>query len=102
MKRSRILLITALVALLAGGWYVAKRGGETTLIGRLLDVANKGGIKSLDGAKLQGNATQSGNPLEDVAGLAIKGINLFQGNTTPLTTTCATVEASFTSSIWTL
>ena len=40
MKRSRILLITALVALLAGGWYVAKRGGETTLIGRLLDVAN--------------------------------------------------------------
>ena len=41
MKRSRILLITALVALLAGGWYVAKRGGETTLIGRLLDVANK-------------------------------------------------------------
>ena len=44
MKRSRILLITALVALLAGGWYVAKRGGETTLIGRLLDVANKGGI----------------------------------------------------------
>ena len=80
MKRSRILLITALVALLAGGWYVAKRGGETTLIGRLLDVANKGGIKSLDGAKLQGNATQSGNPLEEVAGLAIKGINLFQGN----------------------
>ena len=74
MKRSRILLITALVALLAGGWYVAKRGGETTLIG------NKGGIKSLDGAKLQGNATQSGNPLEEVAGLAIKGINLFQGN----------------------
>ena len=80
MKLSRILLITALVALLAGGWYVAKRGGETTLIGRLLDVANKGGIKSLDGAKLQGNATQSGNPLEEVAGLAIKGINLFQGN----------------------
>ena len=80
MKCSRILLITALVALLAGGWYVAKRGGETTLIGRLLDVANKGGIKSLDGAKLQGNATQSGNPLEEVAGLAIKGINLFQGN----------------------
>lgn len=79
MKCSRILLITALVALLAGGWYVAKRGGETTLIGRLLDVANKGGIKSLDGAKLQGNATQSGNPLEEVAGLAIKGINLFQG-----------------------
>ena len=38
------------------------------------------GIKSLDGAKLQGNATQSGNPLEEVAGLAIKGINLFQGN----------------------
>ena len=55
-------------------------GGESTLIGRLLDVANKGGIKSLDGAKLQGNATQSGNPLEEVAGLAIKGINLFQGN----------------------
>ena len=53
MKRSRILLIAALAALLAGGWYVAKRGGETTLIGRLLDVANKGGIKSLDGAKLR-------------------------------------------------
>ena len=80
MKRSRILLIAALAALLAGGWYVAKRGGETTLIGRLLDVANKGGIKSLDGAKLQDNATQPGNPLEEVAGLAIKGINLFQGN----------------------
>ncbi|MFR3458495.1 MAG: hypothetical protein ACLTTU_09370 [Bilophila wadsworthia] len=46
----------------------------------MLDVANKGGIKSLDGTKLQGNATQSGNPLEEVAGLAIKGINLFQGN----------------------
>ena len=73
MKRSRILLITALVALLAGGGTSRKRGGETTLIGRLLDVANKGGIKSLDGAKLQGNATQSGNPLEEVAGLAIKG-----------------------------
>lgn len=80
MKRSQMLSLIVLAALVAaGGWYVVERRGETTLLGRVLDMANKGGLTSIDGSKLQGNATQQ-NPLEEVAGLAIKGINLFQGN----------------------
>lgn len=80
MKRSRILSLIVLAALVAaGGWYAVERRGETSLLGRVLNMADKSGITSIDGSKLQGNATQQ-NPLEEVAGLAIKGINLFQGN----------------------
>ena len=77
MKSSRILLSVAMAVLLGGFWYAANHG-ELTLVDRLLGIAQKKGIKSFDGSKLQGNGTQ--NPLEEVAGLAIKGISLFQGN----------------------
>ena len=78
MKRSRILFIIALAALFAGGWFVMQQG-EITLLDRVLGIAHKGGLRSLDGSTLQDKAN-SANPLEEVAGLAIKGINLFQGN----------------------
>lgn len=41
----------------------------------MAEVARQEAISTLDGA-----ATEDGNPLEEAAGLAIKGINLFQGD----------------------
>ena len=43
MKRSRILLIAALAALLAGGWYVAMRGGVGAMVGGVVGVGVEGG-----------------------------------------------------------
>ncbi|MEG2140761.1 MAG: LPS export ABC transporter periplasmic protein LptC [Bilophila sp.] len=78
MKRARILLLLVVgVALVAGVWYTVKR--PASLLDKALELASKSGITSLDGSKVQGNAT-SANPLEEVVGLAIKNINLFQGN----------------------
>ncbi len=79
MKRSRILPIILLALLIGGGWYFLQND-KAALLGRLLGSAQENGLRSFDGSKLQDNGTLSGNPLEEVAGLAIKGINLFQGN----------------------
>lgn len=79
MKRSRILFIITLALLLGGGWYFLQNN-KAALLGHFLDNAQENGLHAFDGSKLQDNGTLSGNPLEEVAGLAIKGINLFQGN----------------------
>ena len=75
MKASRIVLALLVAAIAAGGWYTFNREANTGLLGSMANLAGKGG--SIDGAALQKGA---GNPLEEAAGLAIKGINLFQGD----------------------
>lgn len=81
MKRSRLLLFLLLgVVLAAGVWYAVDYSATpATLIEKALNLAGKSGLTSFDGSKLQTNATEA-NPLEEVVGLAIKNINLFQGN----------------------
>lgn len=81
MKRLRIALFLAVaLAAIAGGWYALERRNPTSLVGRIMDMAAQSGRQSLDGSKIQGNATQDGNALEEMVGLAIQGINLFQGD----------------------
>lgn len=81
MKRLRIVLLLAVaLAAIAGGWYALERRNPTSLVGRIMDMAAQSGMQSLDGSKVRGNATQSGNALEEMVGLAIQGINLFQGD----------------------
>lgn len=79
MKRLRILLLLAALLALGAGWYALESRNPARLLDRFMDLAAQKGAGTFNGSKLQGNATQ-GNPLEQVAGLAIQGINLFQGN----------------------
>ena len=74
MKKSYLLAVVALVLILAGGVYLF-RSEKVSLLGKVAELAKKEGITALDAA-----TTEDGNPLEDVVGLAIKGINLFQGD----------------------
>ena len=81
MKRLRILLALAAVLLAFGaGWYALESRDPARLLDRFMDLAAQKGAGTFDGSKLQGNATQGANALEKVAGLAIEGIHLFQGN----------------------
>lgn len=81
MKRLRILLALAAVLLAFGaGWYALESRNPARLLDRFMDLAAQKGAGTFDGSKLQGNATQGANALEKVAGLAIEGIHLFQGN----------------------
>lgn len=81
MKRSRLLLFLLLGGVLAASvWYVADHSATPAkLLEKALNLAGKSGLTSFDGSKLQTNATDA-NPLEAAVGLAIKDINLFQGN----------------------
>lgn len=74
MKKAPLLVAMVIVLVLAGGWYLS-RSGSVSLLGKMAEVARQEAISTLDGA-----ATENGNPLEEAAGLAIKGINLFQGD----------------------
>ncbi len=81
MNPLRTLLALAAVLLAFGaGWYALESRDPARLLDRFMDLAAQKGAGTFDGSKLQGNATQGANALEKVAGLAIEGIHLFQGN----------------------
>ena len=84
MKRSpapfrRVLIPIVLLALLGGGWWLARRAfspSADTLVEKAVGLAQDRGITSFDGGK----AGAGGNPLEEAVGLALEGVNLFQGS----------------------
>ncbi len=74
MKKTYLLVAAGLILILAGGVYFF-HGEKVSLLGKVAELARKEGLAKLDAA-----STGSDNPLEEAAGLAIKGINLFQGD----------------------
>ncbi len=72
----KILLPVALILLLilAGGWYIF-HSEKTSLLEKMAKVTKREGIQALEVA-----TDEKGNQLKETAGLAIKGINLFQGD----------------------
>ncbi len=74
MKKIYLLIVAGLILILAGGAYLFQ-GGKVSLLGRVTELVKKEGVATLDAA-----VNGSDNPLEEAAGLAIKGINLFQGD----------------------
>lgn len=75
MKKTYLLVAAGLILILAGGGVYFFHGEKVSLLGKVAELARKEGLAKLDAA-----STGSDNPLEEAAGLAIKGINLFQGD----------------------
>ena len=78
-----LLVLCLLIAGGAGGWMYMKNRPEKALKEQLADVAVSSGVTAFDGAKVQDSEalqSEAANALEKMAGLAIKGISLFQGN----------------------